>query len=65
MEYVGVNRIEARCDSRNLSSKRVMEKCGLKYEGTMRDGDKNNSGICDILWYGMLKTDYDTEYKKQ
>ncbi|MGN0143575.1 MAG: GNAT family N-acetyltransferase [Clostridium sp.] len=58
MEDVGVNRIEARCDSRNVNSSRVMEKCGLKYEGTLRSSDKNNAGVCNILWYSILKSDY-------
>ena len=58
MEDVGVNRIEARCDSRNVNSSRVMEKCGLTYEGTLRSSDKNNAGVCNILWYSILKSDY-------
>lgn len=57
MDEVGVNRIEARCDSRNINSSKVMEKCGMKYEGLMRSSDKNNSGLCDIMWYGILKSD--------
>ena len=31
---VGARRIQARCDTRNPYSAKVMEKCGLKYEGT-------------------------------
>ncbi|MDU7440412.1 MAG: GNAT family protein, partial [Clostridium sp.] len=45
-------------DPRNTHSGKVMEKCGLKYEGTLRSCDKNNSGICDTSWYGILRNEY-------
>ena len=55
---VGVNRIEARHDPRNAGSGRVMVKCGMKYEGLIRQADKNNQGICDCVMYGILAEDY-------
>ncbi|HZK24452.1 MAG TPA: GNAT family N-acetyltransferase [Oscillospiraceae bacterium] len=58
MDEVKVNRIEARHDPRNFVSGKVMEKCGLKYEGTLRESDINNQGRCDAAWYSLLKTDY-------
>jgi len=58
-EEVGVNRIESRHDPRNPNSGKVMQKCGLKYEGTMRDADWNNSGICDAARYAVLAKDFD------
>lgn len=56
-DEVELNRIDARFDPRNIGSGKVMEKCGLQYEGTMRSSDKNNQGICDAAWYSILKTD--------
>ena len=35
----------------------VMEKCGMKYEGTLRSSDRNNQGICDASWYAILKSE--------
>ena len=35
-----------------------MEKCGLKFEGILREAGKNNIGICDEAWYGLLRKDY-------
>lgn len=58
MEEVGVNRIDARHDTKNPNSGKVMEKCGLKYEGTLRQASRNNQGICDVAWYGLLREDY-------
>jgi len=55
---VGVNRIEARHDPRNPNSGKVMMKCGLKYEGTMRQADMNNQGICDYAIYGLVADEY-------
>lgn len=56
-DQVEANRIESRHDPRNPNSGRVMEKCGMRYEGTMRSADRNNQGICDVCWYAKLKLD--------
>lgn len=55
---VGANRIESRHDVNNPNSGNVMKKCGMKYEGTMRQSDINNQGICDTCYYAILKSDY-------
>lgn len=57
-EEVDVNRIEARHDPQNPHSGSVMKKCGLRYEGTMRSADRNNQGIVDTCYYGILKSDW-------
>jgi len=49
-----VNRIEARYDTKNPNSGKVMAKCGLIYEGTRIQADKNNTGICDTALYGLI-----------
>jgi len=51
---VGLNRIEAYHDPNNPNSGKVMRKCGLLYEGTRIQADKNNTGICDAALYGMI-----------
>ena len=56
-EEVGVSRIESVHDPRNPNSGKVMQKCGLKYEGTMRGADWNNQGICDAVKYAVLSRD--------
>ena len=58
-EEVGVNRITAKHDTKNPHSGGVMKKCGLQYEGTMRQAGKNTSGIfCDLATYAILREDY-------
>lgn len=58
MEEVKVNRIESRHDPKNPNSGKVMEKCGLKFEGILKESDYNNQGICDAAWYALLKKEY-------
>lgn len=55
---VKVNRIEARFDPRNPASGRVMVKAGMIFEGTHRQADYNNLGICDTTFYAILAADY-------
>ena len=58
---VGVGRIQARHDSRNVNSGAVMRKCGMKNEGTLRRADWNNQGICDAVMYSILREEYHAE----
>lgn len=53
----GFRRIEARHDARNPYSGKVMEKCGMRYEGVLRQADWNNQGVCDVCYYGLLVSD--------
>ena len=52
-----INRIAAYHDANNPKSGRVMQKAGMKYEGTHRQAGKNNQGICDMVCYAALKED--------
>lgn len=55
---VKINRIESRCNPKNIASAKVMERCGLRYEGTMRQAVKDNTGIVDSSVYAILSEDY-------
>jgi ribosomal-protein-alanine N-acetyltransferase len=53
---VGFQRITGRHHVDNSPSGRVMEKCGLKYEGTLRKIHKINTGLLiDCKYYSILK----------
>ena len=56
-DEVGLNRIAARHDVNNSHSGGVMKKCGMQFEGIMREGAKNNGGLCDIAIYGIMMID--------
>jgi len=57
---VGLHRIEGMHAKHNIGSSRVMEKCGLKYEGTRRDGYRllSTNEWEDIVVRGILSKDY-------
>ena len=57
-DEVKVNRIESQHDPNNPNSGKVMVKCGLKYEGTLRQADFNNKGIVDASMYSLLASEY-------
>lgn len=60
-EHVKVNRIESQHDPRNHNSGRVMMKCGLKYEGKLREADISNKGVVDASVYSILAREYYTK----
>jgi ribosomal-protein-alanine N-acetyltransferase len=57
-DEVGANRIESQHDPNNPGSGAVMRKCGLRYEGTLRQADFNNRGIVDAAVYGLLRSEW-------
>jgi len=57
-DEVRVNRIESQHDPNNPNSGKVMIKCGLKYEGTLRQADFSNKGIVDASMYSLLASEY-------
>lgn len=57
-DEVGANSICSYHDPNNPHSGMVMRHCGMRYEGTRRASDRNNTGICDISWYSVLQTEY-------
>ena len=57
-DRVGANCICSYHDPNNPHSGMVMKHCGMKYEGTRRAADRNNTGICDASWYSILKSEH-------
>ncbi|SFJ63686.1 MULTISPECIES: GNAT family N-acetyltransferase [unclassified Bacillus (in: firmicutes)] len=55
---LGLNRIWASAISRNKSSIRVLEKSGLRKEGTLRQNRLLLDTYEDVDVYGLLKTEY-------
>ena len=57
-EAMDINRIEAQHELANPSSGRVMEKCGMKKEGELRQRLYNKGRYVDVALYAILKEDY-------
>jgi len=57
-EKMNLNRITICCDERNIASARVIEKNGLKYEGTLREKLFIKDEFVSIKCYSILKNEY-------
>ena len=64
-EEVGASVVNACHDPHNPNSGRVMQKCGMRYEGTWRRAGVNNQGICDESWYSILREEYFAAKRKK
>lgn len=53
-----INRVESRHDPNNPNLGRVMKKCNMQYEGTLKQADRSNQGIVDCSYYAILREDY-------
>ena len=54
LENLKVNRFYGGCEISNIASKKVMEKTGLIYEGTLRNYLKLCDGYHDLLMYSFI-----------
>lgn len=53
-----INRIEAYHSLNNPGSGKVMQKCGMRHEGRLRQKYKSNAGFEDCEQYAILKSDW-------
>lgn len=57
-EQLGLHRITAACDVRNVGSYRVMEKLGMRREGLLRQDRQLRGEWRDTLIYGLLAEEW-------
>jgi ribosomal-protein-alanine N-acetyltransferase len=57
-ETLSLHRVYGKCDELNLASAHVMEKCGLAYEGTLREHVWLRDHWRSTRYYGMLEGEY-------
>lgn len=57
-DTVGFNRIQVSCRHVNIPSKRVIEKCGFTYEGTLRQYFNHLGEFHDRLYFSILRSEY-------
>jgi RimJ/RimL family protein N-acetyltransferase len=54
-----IQRVYASADARNVGSRRVMEKVGMRLEATLRQQRADRDGtVADEVWYGMLRNEW-------
>jgi [ribosomal protein S5]-alanine N-acetyltransferase len=59
-----LNRIEARCKVENTGSERVMQKCGMRYEGTFRQTMLVKGKYIDLKMYAILRDEWEQRKTK-
>jgi RimJ/RimL family protein N-acetyltransferase len=58
---MGANKVEIRCDSRNVRSRRVAERAGFRQEAQLANDDRANDGSLRLtIVYTMLPEDFHT-----
>ena len=62
---VGLNRITSRHNPENIGSGRVMQKCGMVFEGIQRQAHYcERRGFYDLASYAILRVDFDKQHLK-
>jgi len=57
-QHFEVERVQARCKKENVASARIMEKLGMRYEGTLRSAVFHQGRFWDIEYRGILRGDH-------
>jgi len=63
LEEMRVHKIRAACFQGNIASKRVLEKCGFKQEGYLRDNVIIDGEFVDEYLWAIIATDHDSVEK--
>lgn len=58
-DTMGLNRIQAHTEEENVGSRRVLEKCGLQYEGRLRERVRSGDQFVDLFLYAALRRNRD------
>lgn len=58
IKNIGFHKIQISHRANNLQSKRVIEKCGFKYEGALRDYFYIDGEFYDRLFYSILEKEF-------
>lgn len=64
-DKIRLHKIQICHKSINLPSKRVIEKCGFHFEGTLRDYFFMDGRYVDRLYYSLLEEEYEQMIKKK
>lgn len=63
-ETLHLQKIFARAITTNLGSWRIMEKVGMTHEGTLKQHETRWGQFFDLVYYGILKEEYEQRLKK-
>lgn len=54
----GCRKLTAEVDARNNASIALIERLGFTREGYLREHETTHAGLCDVLLYGLLASEY-------
>jgi RimJ/RimL family protein N-acetyltransferase len=57
-DTLDLNRVQAEADTRNVASRRVLEKLGFVHEGTLREDCVVNGEVSDSDVFGLLRREW-------
>jgi RimJ/RimL family protein N-acetyltransferase len=57
-DKLDLNRVQAEADTRNVASRRVLEKLGFVLEGTLREDCVVNGDVSDSWVFGLLRREW-------
>ena len=55
---IGLHRVTARCDSRNVAARKLCEKVGMRCEGEFVQDHVSNDEWASTLWYAVLEEEH-------
>lgn len=64
-EQLGLDKVWARADARNLASVRVLEKVGMQREGLLRQEVLRRGERVDRVYYGLLRDEWATARERR
>ncbi len=62
-DSIGLHKVQICTKTINAASKRVIEKCGLTYEGTLRDYFYMNGEYVGRMYFSILRSEYEKNMK--
>lgn len=60
-EAIALNRVEALCKVENAASEKVLLKCGMKFEGILREQMFVKGGFQDLKIFSVLKSEFNSQ----
>jgi RimJ/RimL family protein N-acetyltransferase len=57
---VGLHRVQASLDARNVASARLLERLGFRHEGTAISAELADGEWCDVAHYAILRDEYES-----
>lgn len=62
---IKVQRIQGGCATQNIASKKVMQKCNMNFEGTLKGYLKLSDGFHDMHMFALTKQDFAQKTEKK